>query len=272
MPYSDKMNYTPDSFTDIITRLMDGVNEQFHTDFTYETFVGTGFFKFFYTLAQEILAREHEFAEAYVKLQDFIRTTNERIAIPKTPRDGLIKTFAQRGYTISLRPQTLETAGRLGVCVEIDPTASDYGEKKAEILEMLRRYTTGGLYYDGNHRGMVRLSNGQDWEFGFYSPNRKTAHLRLTVTVSQNTSLLSEDEEEIRKKLLDNIAAQYGLGFDFEPEKYFTISRDAPYASSVKLEWKTNGIFSGAVYSADFQDLFVVDAARTEVIVNDASI
>lgn len=272
MPYSKNNNYTPDSFTDLITRLMNGVNAQFKTVFTYETFVGTGFYKFFYILAQEVLAAENEFAEAYAKLQDFIRYTNEKIAIPKTPREGLIKTFADRGYTVSLRPQLLSNAGKLGVCVLVDTDAADYEKKKKEILEILKDCTAAGLYYDGDQRGYVRLSNGQDFEFAFYTPVRKQASLRLTVTVSQNTALHADGADEIRKKLLANIAAEYGLGKNFEPEKYFTISRDAPYAASVKLEWKTDGDFESAVYEAGFRDLFVFYAERVEVTVNDASV
>lgn len=269
MPYSKNNNYTPDSFTDIMTDLMEGVNREFKTEFTYESFVGTGYFKYFYILAQVLLARENEFAEAYVKLQDFIRTTNERIAIPKTPREGLIKTFSDRGYTVSLRPQLLSNAGKLGVCVLADTSDADYDDKKKEILEILKDCTAAGLYYDGDQRGYVRLSNGQDFEFAFYLPTRKTASLRLTVTVSQNTSLRADDADEIRKKLLANIAHEYGLGKNFEPEKYFTISRDAPYAASVKLEWKTDGNFESAIYEANFRDLFVFSAERVEVTVNE---
>lgn len=272
MPYSKTNNYTPDSFEDIITRLMDGVNAQFKTDFVYETFVGTGFFKFFYILAQEILAVENEFALAYAKLQDFIRTNNERIAVPKTPREGLIKTFKAKGYTVSLRPQTLSNAGRLGVCVQADASAADFDDKKKEILTMLKDYTAAGIFYEGDQRGMVRLSNGQDFEFAFYTPVLKQATLRLTVTVSQNTALRADGADDIRKTLLANIAEAYGLGLNFEPEKYFTISRDAPYAASIKLEWRTDGEFSSAVYEANFRDLFVFAADRVEVIVNDATV
>lgn len=267
MPYTTENNYTPETFNDLMTRFMEGVNTQFGTNFTLETFVGTGFYKFFFAIAQNILTVENLFAETYAKLQDYMRTTNEAIAIPKTPRDGLIRTFAAAGYTISLMTQTQDNAGTLGVCVDVDPASGTFTEKKAEILQMLKDYTIAGLYYDGDQRGTVRLTNGQDFEFGFFTPVKNEASLRLTVTLSKNSNIVADNENVIRQKLLDNLAAMYKLGNNFEPEKYFTISRDAPYAAAVKLEWKTTSDFSADVYEADFKDLFIFDASRVEVVI-----
>lgn len=272
MPYTNENNYVPDSFYDVITRFMQGVNEEFGTDFVYETFVGTGFYKFFYLIAQNILGAENSFAEAYAKLQDFIRYMNEKIAVPKTPREGLIESFAARNYVLSLRPQTLETAGILAACVQVDPSAEDFPAKKEEILTMLKDYTIAGLYYDGDQRGMVRISNGQEFEFAFFAPVRYEMTLRLSIQVSQNTLLLIPTEQAIKEALLENLTAQYRLGNDFEPEKYFTISRDAPYAASVLLEWKTeDSTFSSDILKANFKDLYLFDENRLEVVIENAA-
>lgn len=271
MPYSTDNNYTPDTFQDLITRFMLGVNSFFGTDFTYTQFVGTGFYKLFFVIAQQILSAENTFAECYTKLQDYIRTTNETIAIPKTPRQGLIDTFAAAGYTISLEPQTADNAGTLGVCVDVDPLSGEFADQKQEILQMLADYTVAGLYYAGTQKGNVRLSNGQDFEFAFYTPTRTELTLKLTVKVSQNTTILADNEGTIKEKLLANFAQLYRLGNDFEPEKYFTISRDAPYASEVLLEWKTTGDFSSDVLEAQFTDLFVLSADNITVVISNAA-
>ena len=269
MPYTNDNNYTPDSFADLMARLMNGVNAQFKTTFTYETFVGTGFYKFFYILAQEMLTVENEFAEVYAKLQDFIRYTNEKIAIPKTPREGLIDTFAKAGYLVSLEPQTLDNAGKLGVCVDVDPAGGDFGDKKKDILSLLKEYTVAGLYYAGDQRGQVRLSNGQDFDFAFYTPTRKEISLKLTIKLSKNTTIVADGENVIKEKLLKNLSELYRLGNNFEPEKYFTISRDAPYASAISLEWKAGADnFSSGVYEADFKDLLLFDAGRIQVVMS----
>lgn len=269
MPYNNDNNYVPETFQDIMTRLMQGVNIYFGTNYTYENFVGTGFYKFFFVVAQSLLSVENTFAEAYAKLQDYIRTTNERIAIPKTPRQGLIDTFAKAGYVISIEPQTQENAGTLGVCVDTDPASGEFADKKKQILAMLKDYTVAGLYYNGEHRGNVRLSNGQDFEFAFFTPIRQEMTLKLTVTLSQNTNIVADNEKTVKEKLLANLATLYRLGNDFEPAKYLTISRDAEYASEVSLEWSLTGAeedYSKEILKADFKDLFLFDAARIEVV------
>lgn len=269
MPYNNDNNYIPETFQDIMTRFMQGVNSFFGTSFTYESFVGTGFYKYFFVIAQNILTAENTFAEAYVKLQDYIRTTNERIAIPKTPRQGLIDTFAKAGYVISIEPQTQENAGTLGVCVDTDPESGEFADKKKQILTMLKDYTIAGLYYNGEHRGNVRLSNGQDFEFAFFTPNRQEMSLKLSITLSQNSNIVADNEEEVRQKVLANLASLYRLGNDFEPAKYFTISRDGEYASAVELQWSLSGAendYSKDILKANFKDLFLFDAARIEVV------
>ena len=271
MPFSEDNNYTPETFNDLMTRFMQGVNARFGTNFTQESFVGTGWYKFFYVIAQNILTVENLFAETYTKLQDYIRTTNEAIAIPKTPREGLIKTFADRGYTISIEPQTLANAGTLGVCVDTDSSSADYPVKKQEILDLLKDYTVAGLYYNGDQTGTSRLSNGQDFDFAFYLPTRRNMYLKLTLQLSQNTTIVADRIDTITDKLLTNLQALYKLGNNFEPDKYFTISRDAPYASKITLEYSFTGeagSYATAVYQADFKDLFLFDESRIAVVIS----
>lgn len=271
MPFSTDNNYTPDSFNDIMTGVMNGVNTRFGTSYTFDTFVGSGFYKFFYPMVQRLLAEENTFAEAYSKLQDYIRTTNETILIPKTPREGLIKTFSDAGYTVSIEPQTLANAGKLGVCVDVNPAAQTFSATKQEILDLLKERTVAGLYYNGDQRGNSRLSNGQDFEFAFYTPTRKNMYLILTITLSQNTTIIADSSTVATEKLLKNLADLYRLGNNFEPDKYFTISRDAPYASAVELSYSDSGQpndYHTGVYQADFKELFVFDSSRVQVVFN----
>lgn len=271
MPFTTENNYVPETFNDLMTRFMQGVNSQFGTSYTQESFVGTGWYKFFYPIAQNILTVENLFAQTYAKLQDYIRTTNEAIAIPKTPREGLIKTFADRGFVISIEPQTLANAGTLGVCVDVDPAAAGFTQTKQTILDILKEYTVAGLYYNGNQTGTSRLSNGQDFTFAFYTPTRRDLYLKLNVQLSQNTSIVADDRNTIKSKLLANLSALYQLGNNFEPDKYFTISRDAPYASKITLSYSftgNEGSYETDVYQANFKDLFEFTDAHIEVVIS----
>ena len=271
MPFTTDNNYVPETFDDLMTRFMNGVNSRFGTAYTQESFVGTGWYKFFYVIAQNILTAENLFAETYAKLQDYIRTTNEQIAIPKTPREGLIKTFADRGFIISIEPQTLSNAGQLGVCVDVDPAAAGFAQTKQTILDILKEYTVAGLYYNGNQTGTSRLSNGQDFDFAFYTPTRRAMHLKLNVQLSQNTSIVADDADTIKSKLLANLADLYQLGNNFEPDKYFTISRDAPYASKITLSYSftgEEGTYLTDVYQADFKELLQFSDEHIEVVIS----
>ena len=80
---------------------------------------------------------------------------------------------------------------------------------------------------------------------------------------------MADSETKIKQKLLANLKELYSLGANFEPEKYFTISRDAPYASSVALEWRgISADFSADIYEADFKDLLLFDENRIQVVIS----
>lgn len=260
--------YVPSGFNDILARLIARVNEQFGTSYTEQTFVGTNFYKCFYPLIQEVISAEADFAEAYEKLADYIRDTNSVLNVSKTPDEALISAFKEAGYVLSLEKNTLANAGTIAACVDVDGDAEDYPAKKAEILELLKENTVAGMYFKGSERGLRTLTNGQDMEFAFALPVRSNMALKLTLTLSGDTNILVDSEDEIKNKLLKNLADMYSLGRNFEPARYFTISRDCPYASAVLLEHKKDGeeSWSSGVYQSDYTDLFVFDKNNIEVV------
>lgn len=266
MPFSKENNYTPETFDDVMTRLREGVNAKFGTSYTQTSFVGTGWYKFFYPLVQQILETENLFAQTYAKLQDYIRQSNEKIAQPKTPREGLIEVFKQNGYTASLKPQTVSNGGTLYLCVDLNPNDADFNSHAQKVWDLLKTYTVAGLYYNGTHRGTSRLSNGQDFTFAFDTPTRTPIYLKLQVQLSQNSTIVADKESVIKEKLLANLDQFYHLGNNFEPARYFTVSRDAPYAAAVALSYSTDDeTYSTAVYQAEYTDLFVFDVSRISV-------
>ncbi|WP_424244958.1 hypothetical protein Dip510_000066 [Elusimicrobium posterum] len=270
MPYYNDSGFIPATFDDAMQLIMEGVNEKFKTSYTYDTFQGTNFYKFFYSLVQNGIETENIFAEIYAKYQDYIRTTNEKIAIPKTPVEGLIKTFKDvLGITLSVKQQDADNAGTLAVCAQLKEEDEDYASKKIKVLNALKDYTVAGLYYEGDQRGEAALSNGQFFEYGFYLPVYHPAQLRLEITNSRNTNLLVDSDEDIKEKVLANIKNLYGLGVDFNPERYFTVERDAPYAGKVVLKYKTPDMteFSTDLFKASYRDLFEFDKEDIEIVV-----
>lgn len=271
MAYTDENGFIPDTVEELMNDFMNGINNKFGTSYTIDTFVGSNFYKYFYVIAQQIIDKEIVFAQAFQKLQDYIRSTNETIAIAKTPLDGLIKVFSDAGYQISIEPMTALNAGTLGVCVDVDSTDPDYADMKTEILTMLKDYTVAGIFFSGAETGNIALTNGQSFEFGYALPTEFNAvELKISIELSQNVNIVPDSESEIKTKLLANLADRYSIGRDFEPNRYFDILNDAPYASSVLLQWrKTSGdAWSSAVYSATFKEVFRFDTSRITVVIS----
>ncbi|MGB2579398.1 hypothetical protein AAIR98_001317 [Elusimicrobium simillimum] len=270
MPYFTDTGFTPGSLDEAMQILMEGVNEKFGTKYTYDTFQGTNFYKYYYGVAQRGIELENIFAEIYLKYQDYIRTTNERIAIPKTPVEGLAETFKSAlGITVAVAPQSAANAGTISVCALLNDADADYPAQKQKVLQGLKDYTVAGLYYAGDQRGDITLSNGQVFDYGFYLPTYHDTELKINITPSRNTRILVDSDDTIKEKLLKNIKDLYGLGLDFAPERCFTVDRDAPYAGKVVLSYKraSDSAFRTDIFTAGFRDLMNFDKEKITVVI-----
>lgn len=269
MPYTDKNGYVPYTMEEVMQLILLDVNAGFKTSYSYDQFIGTGFYKFFYVLAQRIVALSGSFGEVYAKLQDYIRFMNEQINAPAVNPESALKILQNAGFTASVRPVTQATAGEWAFCVDLDSAAAGYAQQKQRVFDLLKTCTAGGIYFPGTETGTSVLSNGQAMPYAFYLPTRHAVSLKLTINTSAASGVSVPAEAQIKQMLLDNLAAMYRLGVNFEPERYFTISRDAPYAAAVKLEYQkeAGGAWTSSVYEADFKDLFVFDQSHIETVV-----
>lgn len=269
MPYTNKNGYVPHTMEEVMQLILLDINAQFNTSYSYDQFVGTGFYKFFYVLAQRIVALSVSFAEVYAKLQDYVRFMNEQINAPAVSPESALKILRTAGFTASVRPVTQDTAGELAFCVDLDDKLPNYAAQKQRVLDILKTCTAGGIYFAGTETGTSVLSNGQAMPYAFYLPTRYDVKLKLTISTSVSAGVSTPTTGEIKQTLLSNLSELYRLGINFEPEKYFTISRDAPYAAAVKLEYQkeAGGAWASSVYAADFKDLFVFDEENIDVVV-----
>jgi hypothetical protein len=283
MGFASESGYTPATVEDIMNDIMGEINTQFGTTYTYEQFVGTNFYKYFYALAQRVQSNEVKTSEIFSKLQQFIEITNERISRPVVTNPGLVDALSNYesellpdGLVASVKPMIEADAGKINICVDIDETLDNYAALRAEICELIKDSTVAGAVTFGSESESIVLSNGQSFDFKYHLPNRIPVALRLTLTLSENNQSVIDSPEDIKATLLLNIANRYRLGKNFEPQKYFS-SVDAPWASVIVLEW-TDDVTDGEidetptwnddVYDADFDDLFVVDLALTELVEN----
>lgn len=276
MGYSQEEGYVPTDIETIMKSLMNGVNAQFSTSYTFAKFKATNFYKYLYALAQELQKNEVKTSEIFLKLQDYIKTTNEKISRPVVTNPGIVEKMEAEGYIASVKPMILADAGLINICVDLDDTDPDYATTKAAVALLISQITVAGAVTQGAESTSIVLSNGQSFDFKYHLPNRIPVGLQLTITTSENNQNLIGLPDETKQKLIDNIEAGYRLGKNFEPQKYFSIA-DAPWASNILLEWTddvTDGdidetpTWSSAVYDADFDDLFEIDLSRIVLVEN----
>lgn len=120
MGFASESGYVPLSIETIMRTIMENINVQFGKSFTYETFVGSNWYKYFYALAQELQKSEVKTSEIFLKLQDYIAITNESISRPAVTPPGLIETLLENAFVSSVKPPLLADAGKLYICVDLD--------------------------------------------------------------------------------------------------------------------------------------------------------
>lgn len=249
------------SFDDILEIMTNAINEQFGTDYTTDTIVGSNHFKFFYGGLQLRMECDNKIAELGNKVVDYIRTINESIAQPVSSPDGTIRYFKENlGLEVSLRPITDATeAGKPAICVDIDPTSTTFDSMKQQIFDALRLTQTEGLYWynpsttpsDREYRGESSALNGQALPYCFFVPEDVDMDVKITVIRSRESLAFQLNTAQIEELFRQRFAERYSLGKDFEGATYLNVA-DIDGTSSVIVEWSTD---SGANWSASVKDM-----------------
>lgn len=261
MSYDVINGYDKQSFNDLLQIMTDSINEQFNTDYTTDTIIGSNHFKFFYGGLQLAMNCDNKIAELGNKIFDYIRTTNESISQPVSSPDGTIRYFRDNlGLNVSLKPiNDADEAGKPAVCVDVDPAIPTFDSLKQQIWDALRITQTEGLYWfnpstspdQREHRGESSALNGQALPYSFWTPAVSTMDIKITVTRSRESLEFQLNTAQIEALFVNNFNREYSLGKDFEGSKYLNVA-DIAGTSSVIVEWSTNG---GASWSASVRNL-----------------
>ena len=249
------------SFDDILQILTDAINQQFNTDYTTDTIVGSNHFKFFYAGLQLRMECDNKIEELGNKIVDYIRTINESISQPVSSPDGTIRYFKENlGLIVSLKPITDSSeAGKPAICDDIDPTSITFDSMKQQIFDALRLTQTEGLYWFNpstspsarEYRGESSALNGQALPYCFFVPESSTMDVRITVTRSRESLAYQLNTAQIEALFIKNFNERYSLGKDFEGSVYLNVN-DITGASEVLVEWSTNG---GSSWSSGIRDM-----------------
>ena len=261
MSFDVTNGFEKQSFDDILAIMTSAINEQFGTDYTTDTIVGSNHFKFFYGGLQLRMECDNKIAELGNKIVDYIRTINESIAQPVSSPDGTIRYFRENlGLTVSLKPITqVSDAGKPAVCVDIDPTSTTFDSMKQQIFDALRLTQTEGLYWFNpsttpsarEYRGDSSALNGQALPYCFFVPSEVTMDIKITVVRSRESLAFQLNTTQIEELFRQHFAERYSLGKDFEGATYLNVA-DLDGTSSVIVEWSTD---SGSNWSASVKDM-----------------
>lgn len=269
MTYSIINGYSPRSYESILSACVEIVNDEFGTSYTTQNFVGTNLWKFLYTTIQGLMTVENNIAELGVKMQDYIRTQNEELIIPRSSVDGIMQAIKDElGLISSIKPiESSANAGLVYLAVDVDNTADNYAETKQKILNLLHENMGAGLFYNGTETGTVTATNGQAFNYAYSLPTAVNMKIKITVTVSENNTLFIETPIEIKKKFMDNFNSFYRLGYDFEPQIFLCTDRDLPFAGAIDIEYSTDGgtNWASSVWQSAYNQKVVITENNVEV-------
>lgn len=265
MSFSSDAGYSPSTISQLMLLVMANVNAQFGTTYEEATFIGTGFYKYFYSLIQELQKNEVKTSEIFLKLQQYFVVTNEEIQRPNTTRPGIISYFADRGYSASVKKPIDGDAGKLYTCVDVDNGAGDYAAVKLAVCNIIKDCCVAGVVSQGSESETITLSNDQSFAFKFALAEKTPILLKMTQVLSTSNQFTILSDAEIAALLFANINKKYRLGIDFEPQRYFSIL-DAPWASSVLVEYDIGAGFTSDIFTAEFDDLLTFAVTDISVV------
>jgi len=269
MGFAQDQGYIPQTIAEIMEAVRVNINAQFGTTYIAENFVGTNWYKYFYSMAQRMQENEVKTSEIFLKMQEYFTVTNERVLRPNTTNPGIVDYLASYGFLASTKKPINDDAGKLFVCVDVDETADDYADTKETIGNLIKNCCVAGVVSQGTEEVTITLDNSQSFDFKFNLPDRIPVLLKLTITLSDNNLFAVSDPLVVRQALFDNIEAKYKLGKNFEPQRYFSVV-DAPWASQVLLEYSVDDgeNYSSAIFESDYDELFTFDIEDITIVEN----
>lgn len=203
------------------------------------------------SLASQINA--HATASTVVTAQADGAKVNLRAAASGTGGNSVVLVYTDNDSNVGATVSGATLSG--GLALETGET--DYDVIRPEITEAIKDSIAAGIVTQGDEFETITLTNGQAFDFRYALPNRIPVLLRLTLALSENNEVEVGNPDDVKLALIQNVAARYQLGKNFEPQRYFGVV-DAPWAGSVLLEWSDdNGVtWHPEIYEAEFDELF----------------
>ncbi|MHA2782606.1 hypothetical protein [Vibrio harveyi] len=271
MIWNDETGVTPDDFDTIIKAYFEAFKnaDPKFDGLAFNTFVASDEYKVFYASAQIDMTIENIIANLYVKMSEFISSVNLQINNPTTTPNALIAGLMDNfGLRASVKQMIYEESGQSHVAIDYTPDP-DLNYQIASYME--KTAIVASTYMVGDIEQEIVLSKGGIETYRWVAGQDSTLHFRLTITKSRNSTAVVDNQDEIVAKFLANFDEFFWIGMDLEPERYFEINRDAPYASDILTEYSFDGVnWSSAPYKTPYNLKFIPDLPVSNVIIKEA--
>lgn len=272
MIWDSSTGLTPDNFDTIIEAYFQAFKESDSkfSSLAFNTFVASDEYKVFYASAQIDMTIENVIASLFVKMSEFIQNSNLKITNPTTTPNALIAGLEENfGFKSSVMQMIEENAGKMHVAIDYEPTAelnyqiASYMEKTAVVAST---YMVGDIEQD------IVLTKGGIETYRWTEKTESPILFRLTMIKSRNSNAVVDNQDEIVSKFLANFDEFFWIGMDVEPEKYFEIVRDAPYASDIVTEYSFDDgeTWSSVPYKTQYNVKFIPSLPVENVQIKDA--
>ncbi|UKA23394.1 hypothetical protein IHC92_20800 [Photobacterium damselae subsp. damselae] len=250
--------YVPDDFNTV----MDHYYKAFISQEGYETLTRSRFdasaeYTVFYASAQIDMSIQSMFAQTFEKVIDYLTKINLKIQQPATIPDAISESFMRNlGLDAKCKPMTLENRGKSHIAIDYEPNA----DANYSIAELLKKHIVDGIVTVGDITQKVTFSNGTEGSFSWTRATIQKTLFRITIQKSRNSTYAVDTAERIIKKFNDNYERLYSMGLDIEPERYFEVERDAPYASDILTEYSFDG--GSSWHSTPFKSEFNIKCVQ----------
>lgn len=144
-----------------------------------------------------------------------------------------------------------------------------YPAVKNAVNEAIKENTVAGMVFNGPELSQLALSNGQQFNFSYYLPNRIPVLLKIVLDRSPSVNEANPSDGDIRINLFQRISMMYRLGRDFEPQRYVNGAWYS-WAKTITLFWSDdNGVtWYPSVYASAFNEVFSFNLNEIQVEVN----
>lgn len=261
---STSIGWTPDTVESNISGYYSAFKSNGYPNLSYSQFAETREFENAYMCAQVDSSISAAFGEIMERVSVFIRDTNEKISNPTTTPNSIIKgIYDEFGYRSSIKEMTEAEAGKVHLAIDYTSTAAEdfligrFLEKTAIVAS---------AYMIGDIEQIIVLSEGGIETYRWTENKDIDITWRITITISRNSTAAIDPPEAVKTKFLKNFSGFYWLGMDIEPERYFEINRDAPYASNIRTEWSLDGqTWSDSIIVSEYNSKYIPELVTENI-------